>query len=223
MSNYASSSIYICVETYKNTFNKKHHQFMKRAILLSVLIFLAGATFAQFTIGPKIGFTMSKLTTNFEDVTEEAKSGFQFGAFARFGQKLYVQPELIYVTKGGIIKEDLTTYKIDLSTVQIPVLVGFKLMNLGVANIRIMGGPAISFVTNKEITLSGQELGDAVNDQHIKDAIWTFQLGAGVDVFMFTLDVRYEWGLNNIWDPQGGETYDMRNNLWNISLGWMIL
>jgi len=196
---------------------------MKRAILLTVLIFLAGATFAQFTIGPKVGFTMSKLKTNFEDVTEEVKTGFQFGAFARFGKKLYVQPELMYVTKGGIIKEDLTSYKVNLSTIQIPVLVGFKLINLGPVNIRIMGGPAISFVTNKEVTLSGQELGDAVNDNHIKDGIWSFHMGAGVDVLMFTLDVRYEWGLNNIWDPLDGYTYDMKNNLWNISLGWMIL
>ena len=196
---------------------------MKRAILASAFMFLAAITFAQFTIGPKVGVTMSKLTTDFEDVTEEMKTGFQFGVFARFGKKLYVQPELIFVTKGGIITEGLTEYKVDLSTIQIPALVGYRLLNLNVVNLRIMGGPAISFVTNKEVTLNGQELGDAVEGSHIKDAIWNFQLGVGIDVMMFTLDVRYEWGLNNIWDPQGGEAYDMKNNLWNISLGWMIL
>jgi len=196
---------------------------MKRVILFSVLIFLTTITFAQFTVGPKVGLTMSKLTTNLEDVTEEMKTGFQFGAFARFGGKIYVQPELIFVTKGGIIKEDLTTYKVNLNTVQIPALIGYRLLNLNVVNLRIMAGPAISFVTNKEITLSGEELGDAVEGNHIKDAIWSLQLGAGIDVLMFTLDVRYEWGLNNIWDPLGGEAYDMKNNLWNISLGWMIL
>ena len=198
---------------------------MKRAILLSSMLFMATFVFGQFTIGPKVGLTMSKLSTNFEDVEEEMKTGFQFGAFARFGKKLYVQPELIFATKGGIIKEEgfNTKTTVKLSTVQIPVIIGFKLLNLNVVNLRIHGGPAMSFVTNKEVTISTDTGAEAFDGAHIKDAIWNFQLGLGVDVLMFTLDVRYEWGLNNIWDPQGGDTFDMKNNLWNISLGWMIL
>jgi hypothetical protein len=199
---------------------------MKKVFLLSALVFLASVTFAQFTIGPKIGFTMSKLTTNFEDVVEEAKAGFQFGAFARFGDKLYVQPELMFVTKGGIIKSGTVLdakYSIKLSTMQIPVLVGYRLLNLKVVNLRLMGGPAFSFITNKEIDLDEGTPEGIISDNNIKDAIWSIQLGAGVDVLMFTLDVRYEWGLNNLWDPQGGTSYDMKSNLWNISLGWKIL
>ncbi len=198
---------------------------MKRILVLSAFLLLTSITFAQFTIGPKIGITMSKLSTNFEDVTEEMKTGFQFGAFARFGKKLYIQPEVLFATKGGIIKEpglNIKT-KVNLSTIQVPLLVGFKLLNLKVMNLRVHGGPAISFVTNKEITVSTTSGEEAFDDAHIKDGIWTFQLGAGVDVLMFTLDVRYEFGLNNIWDPLGGTSYDMKNNLWNISLGWKIL
>jgi len=78
---------------------------MKKAVLLPALLFLATVSFAQFTVGPKVGLTMSKLKTNFEDVTEEMKTGFQFGAFVRIGKKIYVQPEIMFVTKGGIIKE----------------------------------------------------------------------------------------------------------------------
>jgi len=198
---------------------------MKRAILLSTMLFMATFVFGQFTIGPKVGVTMSKLSTNLENVTEEMKTGFQFGAFARFGKKVYVQPELIFVTKGGIIKEpglNLET-KVDLKTVQIPLIVGFKLLNLKVVNLRVHGGPAVSFVTNKEVTINTETTSEALDGAHIKDAIWNFQLGLGVDVLMFTLDVRYEWGLNNIWEPLDGDSHDMRNNLWNISLGWMIL
>lgn len=198
----------------------------KKAFILSALIFLTSVTFAQFTIGPKIGFTMGKLKTNFTNVKEEIKTGFQFGAFARFGKKIYVQPELMFVTKGGIIKSESglsTKTKINLSTMQIPVMVGYTLLNLEVVSLRVMGGPAFSFITDKEITLSTGNVEETISDNNIKDAIWSIQLGAGVDVLMFTLDVRYEWGLNNLYDPQGGTTYDMKNNLWNISLGWKIL
>jgi hypothetical protein len=200
---------------------------MKKVLLSVIIILMASATFAQFTIGPKVGLTMSKLKTNFPDIKEEAKSGFQFGAFARIGKKLYVQPELMFVTKGGIIRSETglsAKTKVNLSTMQIPLMVGFKLLNLKAVNLRVMGGPAISFVTNKEITISTGNLEETIAGNNIKDAIWSMQLGAGVDVLMFTLDVRYEWGLNNIYDPpSGAENYDMKSNLWNISLGWMIL
>ena len=199
---------------------------MKKVILLSAFIFLTAITFAQFTVGPKIGLTLSKLNNNFEEATEEMKTGYQFGAFVRFGKKIYVQPEIMFVTKGGIIKKDdgfNTKTKVNLSTVQIPLIVGYRILNFKVVNLRLHGGPAISFVTNKEVTISTDSGEEAFDGAHIKDAIWSFQLGLGVDILMFTLDVRYEWGLNNIWDPLDGDTYDMKNNLWNISLGWKIL
>lgn len=195
---------------------------MKRALLFSAILFLSIATFAQFTIGPKVGFTMSKLkATNFEEVAEEAKSGFQFGVFARFGKKLYIQPEIMFVTKGGTLDvTDVGKSTVNLKTFQIPALVGLKLINLSVVNLRIMAGPAISFVSNKEIEI--QEGESFIEDADLKDAIWSMHLGAGLDILMFTLDVRYEWGLNNIY--QGAkESGDIKNNLWNISLGWMIL
>lgn len=197
---------------------------MKKSIVFFFIVFLATASFAQFTLGPKVGLTMSKLNTNFEDVKEEMKTGFQIGAFARFGKKLYVQPEVIFVTKGGTLTTEGTELKtkVKLSTVQIPVLVGFHLLNLKVVNLRVMGGPAISMVTNEEIDFNST-IENPITEDRIKNAIWTLQLGAGVDVLMFTLDVRYEWGLNNIYDPpSGGKDYDMKNNLWNISLGWKI-
>jgi hypothetical protein len=48
--------------------------------------------------------------------------------------------------------------------------------------------------------------------------------GAGVDVLFLTLDVRYELGLNNLYNtPPDGTVYDLKNNLWRVSLGWKIL
>jgi hypothetical protein len=198
---------------------------MKKALLFSLLLFLSAAVFAQFTIGPKIGITMSTLKTTFPEIKEEMKTGIQFGAFARIGKKLYVQPEAMFSTGGGKITNEGTDIKttVKLNSVEIPVLVGYRLLNLKVVNLRIMGGPAISIVTNKEIEFD-EGFENPITAENIKDGIWSFQLGAGVDVLMFALDVRYEWGLNNIYDPpSGAEEYDMKNNMWTISLGWKIL
>ncbi len=199
---------------------------MKRILLLSGLLFLTTAVFSQFTIGPKIGLNLSTLKTTFPEIKEEMKAGYQLGAFARFGKKIYVQPEVMFSTRGGIIKSETginTKTTVDLKTMQVPLMIGYKLINLKVVNLRIMTGPAMSLVLNKEITVSSGNIEETIEDNNIKDAIWSWQLGAGVDVLMFTLDVRYEWGLNNMYDPEGGTSYDMKNNLWNISLGWKIL
>ena len=165
---------------------------MKRIFLLAAILGIASLTFGQFTLGPKIGVNMSKLSTNIEDVTEDMKTGFQFGAFARFGKKLYVQPEVLFSTKGGTLSnysEDATV-KVNLNTVEIPVEVGFKLLNLKVVSLNIMGGPSASFVVKEEIEIN-KEIENPITEDHIKNTIWNFNLGIGVDVLMFTFDVRY--------------------------------
>ena len=191
---------------------------------MAVMMGLVTLTYGQFTLGPKIGVNMSKLSTNIEDVTEDMKTGFQFGAFVRFGKKLYLQPEVLFSTKGGTLKadgSDLET-KINLNTIEIPVEVGFKLLNLKVVSLNIMGGPSASFVVKEEIEIN-QEIENPITEDHIKNTIWCFNLGVGVDVLMFTFDARYNWGLNNILEPVGGQSNDMKNNMWTVSLGWKIL
>jgi hypothetical protein len=199
---------------------------MKKLLFFSIIVLMTTAVFAQFTIGPKVGFTMSKLNVSgtVQDFTQEAKAGWQIGAFARFGKKLYLQPELMFTTSGGILytEGDELKTKVTLNNIQVPVMLGFKLINLKIVNVRIMGGPAISFVTNTEIS-SDQHIENPLAGEDIKSANWSAQLGFGVDVLMFALDVRYEWGLSNIYDPPAGDpSGDMKSNLWNVSLGWKI-
>ena len=199
---------------------------MKKLITLIMMMFLGVAVFAQFTLGPKVGMTMGKLNTTFPEVKEELKTGWQVGAFVRFGKKLYIQPELMFVTKGGKITQDYEELSVkttvNLNSVQVPILIGYKLIDLKAINLRIMTGPAMSFVLNEKIDID-TEIENPLTKDHIKNTIWSYQLGAGIDFLMFTFDVRYEWGLNNIFDPQAGEeSYDMKSNVWNLSLGWKI-
>ena len=49
---------------------------MKKLIFLTVALFASGVMFGQFHIGPQIGFTSSKLTTNQNDIKTSFKSNF---------------------------------------------------------------------------------------------------------------------------------------------------
>ncbi len=129
---------------------------MKKILILLIVIFAALDNYGQFTLGPKIGYTTSKLSTDFDDIKESARSNFQVGVFARFGKKLYVQPEFYYATSGGVLKVEGTELKetIKMKNLVVPVLVGFKLIDAKVFNLRIMAGPAANFIINK--TCGGQ-------------------------------------------------------------------
>lgn len=200
---------------------------MKKSILVLSLMLLTSIAFSQkFTLGPLAGFNSSKLTTNYPELKEEAKANFLFGAFLRFGEKVYLQPEVIYTTKGGVFSNDLGTggkQTVKLSQLEIPAMIGFRLINIGIANIRVMGGPMAGIVMNKEVTVN-EFVNDPIPEASFKDLQWAMQIGAGVDILFLTLDVRYEIGLNNIYEaPPGKEEYDFKNNLWRVSLGWKIL
>ncbi|MCU0371088.1 MAG: PorT family protein, partial [Bacteroidales bacterium] len=157
---------------------------MKKILLLLFIMFAALDHFGQFTLGPKIGYNTSKLSTDFDSIKESIKSNFQIGAFARFGKKLYLQPELYYATSGGTLKLEGTDLKetIKMKNLCVPVLVGYKLINAKVINLRIMAGPVANFILNKEVDASDL-IQDPLQDSDFKNVAWGFDVGAGVDVF----------------------------------------
>jgi hypothetical protein len=198
---------------------------MKKILILLVILFAAFENYGQFTFGPKIGYTASKLSTDLDTIAASAKSNFQIGAFLRFGKKLYLQPEIFYATSGGKLEVEGTTLKQDIrfKNLSIPVLVGFKLINAKVINLRIMAGPVANFVLGTKIEASDL-VQDPLQESDFKNAAWGMDVGAGVDVFFLTLDIRYEFGLNNIYIvPEGAADQTMKSNLFVVSLGFKLL
>lgn len=166
------------------------------------------STFAigPFTLGIKGGINSTKITTdnysssvgelNYSNFKSDSKSGYNLGAFARFGTKVYLQPELLYCVKNSQSTDGTgaANQSVKLKTIQVPILLGFKLIDLKLASIRAFTGPAMSYVlksSNVEMNLPN------FDPKNYKNNIWDWQLGAGVDVGMITLDCRYEWGLSN--------------------------
>ena len=193
-----------------------------------LLLFVSGMMFAQFHIGPQIGYTSSKLTTNTSDIKSSFKSNFLFGAFARFGEKIYVQPEVNWLTQGGIWEaktdgNDIEKTEMTYKTIQIPVSVGWRLIDLKLVNIRIFGGLSANIATDKKMKLN--DITQDIKDADWNNMVWQYQVGAGVDVLMFALDLKYMGGLNNLYkgDIQyDGKTLSTKSNLFMVTLGWKI-
>ena len=196
---------------------------MKKLILFVLILFSAEVMYGKFHLGIKVGYNASKLSTSIDSVKANFKSGFQIGAFARIGNRFYVQPEVYYITQGGVFTSNTTNWKqnIKIGSIDVPILLGFQIIKGDFVNLRILAGPAASFVVNKSISEGGTSTGP-ITTGDLKSVNWSIQAGAGVDVWMFTLDVRYQLGLNQMIADAGSYTFDSKNNVWVVSLGFKI-
>lgn len=199
---------------------------MKNVLILLIVFLFVNESEAQipgFSLGPKVGYNSNRFTTDFDSITSDPNGAFNVGAFVRIGKKIYFQPEVNYVIKGGELKiGGLGSQQIRLESISIPMLLGVRPINAGVFNLRFMAGPTFSFVSSKSLkpkeVLANWPI-QTVDD--LKESFWSFQMGGGIDLFLLTIDLRYELGVDNIYS--GEDDFKLRNNLFNISIGIKLL
>ena len=176
-------------------------------------------------IGIKFGTNRSTMITNFDDVLNqniiyEDVNNYLAGAFARISLgRLYLQPEAYFNTKGGIIKPygsdqspDPSTTSISYQTIDLPVLIGIKLINKSLVNLRVYGGPVFTYVTANSMV---SELSD-FNVEDLNNRYMGWQIGAGFDFWFLTFDASIE-NSSNIIAPESD--YQARNRIYLISAG----
>jgi Outer membrane protein beta-barrel domain len=164
----------------------------------------------------------------------ETRRGYIFGAYARIGRKLYFGPEVYVATKGGTL--DLTKtdpnnpanpkinelVRVSYTNIDVPLLVGYRFLRI----LRVNGGPVASLNVG-----SNQRLAEALkfystnnlNDTY-KNATFSYQLGAGLDVLKFGLDVRYEGSITEISSIKlGTDVFKPKATGWLVTLSYKII
>jgi len=183
---------------------------MKKLFLTSIFAFLAlVSSAATFDLGIKGGINTSSLPTSTSSFSAASRGGYNFGAFGRFGGKrLYFQPEFLYFTNKSDITANNVKDAVTMKSIQVPALLGLTLLNLKVASLHVFTGPALSFSSGYD---SSQNL-----NYNVKNSSVDYQLGAGVDVLIFTFDMRYSWGMN---DKLSNSYFSSKVNSFCVSLG----
>ena len=233
---------------------------MKKSFLLIAAMLMLGSTmFAQdLDLGVKIGYQTPKLSYQKADI----KSGFQnhltFGLFGRveYGM-LYVQPEVLYFKtqnifsleatniSEGLLPEENVTFTLNEANLQVPILVGVKFLDLGVATLRAQVGPTANFTLasttlfDKTFSLTGND-GETVtideNEQAFdtKAIAWGMQAGLGADILgKLTVDINYNFGLSKVFgglnNTNLGNYFDFSNvdntkqSLFMVTVGYKFL
>ena len=233
----------------------------KTFLLIAALLMMGSAAFAgggfDLAIGPKVGYQTSKLSYQKADIKSSFSNHFIAGLFGRVTiGRIYVQPEVLYFKTSNVFDGHVTGVESDnlfnLPTganvnltlnqmnLQVPVLVGVKIIDLDLVALRAQVGPTANVVLksqtlfDKTYTINGQQenMENTTTDQkfNTKSISWGLQAGLGVDVLdLITLDINYNFGLSKVFENLNnttlGETFDFSNidntkqNMFMVTVG----
>lgn len=197
----------------------------------------AGANFSQLSNlalrTPRLGtdglpvLSGGKLVYDFFQDNDVHTLGVVGGVYARFGNRFYIQPELLLSAKGGkftVFRESLETQQLQvrLTTIDLPLLVGFRL-----GPFRLNAGPMAS------LTLSDNgRLSDALAQyraqplrETLKQTQFGYQAGGGFTIGGMQIDLRHEGSLDELPSlitkatATGRARPWSRTSLWQITVG----
>lgn len=163
---------------------------MKKTFLVALATLTATLAFAQTgsSFGIKAGLNYAG-NGDYFDSTEQAfenpdkNAGFHFGFYGKLGNRIYLRPELVYTSTSSDYNEgELKIQKLDL-----PVLLGAKI----IGPLHLFAGPSFQYLLNTDFEANQITFDDVENDFTVG-----MNIGAGVNIGKFGIDLRYERGFS---------------------------
>ena len=152
--------------------------------------------------GAKLGFGLATLSASvdaFED--QESFGGGTFGAFVTYGftPAISLQPELLLAVKGSGAASAFFGRGWRHNYLEIPVLVKYNLSPTGTLRPSLFAGPAVALLLSSEFQPA---FGHAIDiTEAMKSTDFGFVVGGALEYGHFALDVRYDLGLANVYNP----------------------
>lgn len=210
---------------------------MKRTIkvmligAVALMLLLPNSSLAKrITGGLKIGMNSANLHGEAmkeleEELGEELKSklGLCAGGFIRFNisETFAIQPEILYTMKGAkfeaTIFDETMTFKMNLSYLEIPVLVKLMIPTLSGVKPSLFAGPTLAIKLSGKTKLEYAGETEEEDIEEMKDTDFGLIIGAGVDFGRLTVDLRYVLGLTEISEEAEEET---KNGVISLLVGY---
>ena len=183
---------------------------IKKTLLLSVLIFTGlQSSFAQISIGVRGGivsnnFNIKDYSNDIDNIKNGDKEvGFHIGGLLRFTAPtgkiiVEVDPTFVNTKSSFVLNNSASTSVLKDVLVEdknwrmdVPVMFGTKFAGF----LDIMAGPSLSL--NIGNNLSYDSVSETI-EQDYKSTTWGYQIGAGVKITKFIVDLRYAGSLESV-------------------------
>jgi hypothetical protein len=208
---------------------------MKKFILvLAALTFSIAAYSQSFEIGIKGGLNITAagaVKNLVPGVGISSKNTYNGGVYGRLKIKLigiFVQPELVYNTRGYNfdITEPISGKTINLKQqayyLDMPVLVGLKMFKF----LRVYAGPNFQYLLKNELTGVDDVVALAIDlkKTNMKKANTGVQIGFGLDLSKFRVDVKYDFNPTDMGSPFSyqSQVQSIKTSMVTIQLGYKL-
>ena len=192
---------------------------MKKVVITALFVCAAVVCSALPNFGVKAGANFSKFSVSKGAIEYSFQPGFDLGFFARVKfNKWYVQPELVYSYQSN--KSNIQ-HHYHSHNLNVPVLVGYKVLDVKMTNVRVFLGPEFNYVLSDSNPLNFRNPANVMGSA-----------GVGFDIAMLTIDLKYGYAFNKaikddatlFEDVNNNEVkFDAHNNVFSIHLGWKFL
>jgi len=207
-------------------------------LLISTQLLIKAENPTPLSFGIKAGYTYSDINTvkslttksltaqnMLSTLKSDGSNGSVFGAYVRIsGEKFYFQPELRYVTLNSdfsnLVEEAVSPYRgeIKITTLDIPLQAGYRVINLPAFKIRLFFGPCASIkIDNKLDFKDNVESFIAIAQDDFNSLNWSLYGGVGLDKLRFNLDIAFLKGLTDV-----SETYFEKPSVFMVTLGFAV-
>lgn len=201
---------------------------MKKVIFVTIIAFAMSLhTYAQFTIGPKVGLNLSTVHSTKVDDYADYKTGLNAGVFGKYSinSSFDIQTEVLYSQQG--YKVDLVSFdyggdpyldpdlKVLTHNLNIPVLLRYNL--LGKRWLYFEAGPQVGFLLKEKMKLENKEVVGGLKDMGMELKTVDLSIVGGIGFYLgnhFTINARYNYGLTSIHD------LDFKNRVFQFSLAY---
>lgn len=148
-------------------------------------------------VGVKGGTNFTKTSTESSSLEGKYGFGYQAGVMTRVDiGSLYVQGEALFNKRKTSYEEKSGgSAKLKWNAIDIPVVVGYKIIKTDDFNLRAFAGGVYSYAFNNKLSTS-ESIQEGFNKFDKSNIGITG--GIGIDYKNFTVDLRYENGLSNI-------------------------
>jgi len=164
------------------------------AVFILCFLFSTGISIAQLKLKPAIGINFTDFSEDPELGETSAKVGWQIGGTVLMGDKFYGEGGIFWTYKSTEYNssDDQITFNTEISGIRIPAMIGYYLLKeeATLIGLRAFGGASVLIVTTVDAL-------DLTKDD-FNDASWGVFLGAGLDISMFFVDLKYEWSLTDV-------------------------